>query len=142
VASEESRALLAAYIAEVWDGADPEAVRRFASPGYRRHVNATSDPLDVDAQITRLEGMRMAFPDIAITVESVLAEGDWVAFRGVITGTHDGPFLGIPATGRAIRVGIVDMVRIEDGRFTDQWGGPDMLDLLRQIGAEISPPSG
>lgn len=132
--------MLASYISEVWEEGNPEKVREFAAPGYRRHVNASGEPLDIDAQITRLEGMRMAFPDITVTVENVVVEGDWIAFRGVLTGTHQGPFLGIAPTGRSVRVSLVDMMRLENGKIAEQWGGPDMVDLLGQLGAEVSPP--
>jgi predicted ester cyclase len=47
--------------------------------------------------------------------------------------------LGIPPTGRTVEVTLVGIVRVEDGRFAEQWGGPDMLDLVRQLGGTIRP---
>jgi steroid delta-isomerase-like uncharacterized protein len=133
----ENRSLLNRYIAEVWDSGEPEAVTRFAAETFRRHTSPGSEPLDRAAQIERLKGFRAAFPDITIEVEDVVSEGDMLAFRSTMRGTHQGEIMGIAATGRKVVVGLVDMVRIEDGRFAEQWGGPDMLDLARQLGAVL-----
>ena len=66
------------------------------------------------------------------------AEGDRIAFRSTMRGTHRGEFLGIPPTGIQVTVGLLDVIRIENGKFVEQWGGPDLLDLVQQLGAEIS----
>ena len=132
--ADENRTLLDRYIAEVWGAGDPEAVVRFAAETFKRHTSPGSAPLDRAAQIERLKGIRAAFPDITIEVEDVVTEGDMLVFRSTMRGTHEGEFLGLPPTGRQVVVGLLDLVRIEDGRFAEQWGGPDMLDLVRQIG--------
>ena len=129
----ENRRLLARYVAEVWDAADPEAVRIFAGPGYRRHTSGSSEPLGVDAQVQRLVALRTAFPDITLTIDDVVAEGDRVAFRGTLRGTHRGEFLGVPATGRTVAVAIMDIIRVEGGLIAEHWGGPDLFDLARQL---------
>lgn len=76
---------------------------------------------------------RAAFPDIALTVDDVLIDGDRIAFRSTLRGTHLGPFRGFEPTGRPVTVSLVDIVRVENDQFVEQWGGPDLLDLLRQI---------
>lgn len=134
---DDARELLHHYIAEVWDDGDPEAVERFASESYRRHRSPGSEPLDREQQIERLKGFRVAFPDITIEVEDIVTEGDLLAFRSTMRGTHRGEFLGIAPTGRQVTVGLVDMVRVEDGRFAEQWGGPDLFDLVGQLGAAV-----
>jgi predicted ester cyclase len=57
-----------------------------------------------------------------------------------MTGTHEGPFRGLEPTGRRFKVTLVDIVRVRDGRFLEHWGGPDMLDLLTQLGAQAPGP--
>lgn len=136
----DAKDLLARYVHDVWTQADPEAARRFLAPGFRRHVSALAPPLDVEQQVQRLHDLRAALPDASITVEDVVVDGDVVAFRSTLRGTHGGPLLGIAPTGRGVTVRLVDMIRIEDGRFAEQWGGPDMLDLVTQLGATITPP--
>lgn len=132
-----ARTLLHRYVREVWDEGQPEAAERFLAPNFLRHTSPNSEPLDRDHQLARLKGFREAFPDITIDVEDVIVENDKVAFRSTMRGTHRGEFLGISPTGRQVTVGLVDIIRIEDGRFAEQWGGPDLLDLARQLGADI-----
>lgn len=129
------RAFLDRYLREVWVDRDPEAVRRFIGPGYLRHRAPTLDPLDADAQVERLRGFASAFPDITITVEDVVVPGDRIAFRSTMRGTHRGEFLGVAATGRTVEVTLVDIMRIEAERIVEQWGGPDLHDLVRQLTA-------
>jgi len=64
-----------------------------------------------------------------------LAEGDSVACRYTVTGTHKGELQGMAPTGRAVRVEGFDLVRIADGRIVEGWGLPDMLGLMQQLGA-------
>ena len=126
------------YIDEVWDERSPNAVSRFAAPGFRRHLSAISQPLDLEGQITRVRGFQSAFPDVTVTVEDVAADGDLIAFRSTMRGTHRGEVLGIPPTGKRVEVGLLDLIRVVDGQFAEQWGGPDMLDLVRQLGGSIT----
>jgi predicted ester cyclase len=137
VSEPDLRALLDRYIEEVWNQANPAAVTAFVTPGYRRHLSATAQPLDAGGQLLRLQGFRTAFPDATITIEDTVIGGDLIAFRSVMRGTHQGEFMGIPATGVEIEVGLLDLIRVEGGRFAEQWGGPDLLDLVRQLGGTV-----
>ncbi|OUE20453.1 SnoaL-like polyketide cyclase [Clavibacter michiganensis] len=79
--------------------------------------------------------MRGAIPDVRWTVEQLVVEGDHVAARFELRGTHGGEFLGIPATGLPVAVGASNFYRFADGRIIDEVGQPDLLALLGQIGA-------
>lgn len=135
--SEDNEKLLGDYMRVVWQERNPRAVEVFASDTYRRHGSPLLPPLDRAQQIERLAAFQSAFPDISIEVRDVLAVDDRIAFRSTMTGTHTNEFMGIPATGRRVTVQLVDMIRVEEGRFAEQWGGPDMFDLLRQLGASF-----
>jgi steroid delta-isomerase-like uncharacterized protein len=78
--------------------------------------------------------------DIGYTVERMIAEGDQVWYRFRLSGLHDkGPFMGVPATGRRVVVGGVDMVRLAGGKIAESWVYADALGLLIQLGV-IAPP--
>jgi len=138
MSTEENKALLRRYIKEVWDEQNPAAVDEFLAPDYKRHRSPTIEPLTRDDQKQLLTKFRAAFPDIQLTVEEIIAEDDRVAFRSTIRATHQNEFLGIAPTGKKVTVGLVDVIHIENGKFVEQWGGPDLLDLVQQLGAEIS----
>jgi predicted ester cyclase len=81
--------------------------------------------------------VRASFPDIAPTLGPILADGDLVAVRVQVSGTHTGtPFPpGIPAAGRSITWKEVHIFRCADGRIAEHWGVFDMLGILQQLGA-------
>ena len=86
-----------------------------------------------------LRDVRTAFPDMHWSVEEQLAEGDKVMTRFEWTGTHRGAYLGVPATGRTVRVWGVAIDRIEDGKIKETRIIMDMLGLMAQLGALPDP---
>jgi steroid delta-isomerase-like uncharacterized protein len=68
------------------------------------------------------------------THEDTLAEGDQVMIRWIMRGTHDGPLMGIPATGKPVTVGGIDVFRIASGQIVELWQNFDHLGMLRQLG--------
>lgn len=81
----------------------------------------------------------VAFPDLRLRVEHVIAEGDMVAYRVWTRGTHMGPFAGVPATGRLVEYSTIGIDRLENGRIVEHHANPDALAILRQIGAFPQP---
>jgi len=139
MAPVSARELLVAYLGRVWGERDLAALDDLLDPGYRRHVSALLEPLTIEGQRARLGAMQAAFPDASIELGEVVANGDLVAFQSVMRGTHLGPFRGLPPTRRSFAVYLVDLVRVRDGRFVEHWGGPDLLDLVTQLGATLEP---
>jgi steroid delta-isomerase-like uncharacterized protein len=135
---EENKALLRRYVEAVWDQQNLEAIDDFLAPDYRRHPSPTAEPLTRAGQRQLLTQFRTAFPDARLTIDEIIAEGDRVAFRSTMRATHQGEFFGIPPTGKQVAVGLVDVIHIRNGKFVEQWGGPNLLDLVQQLGAEIS----
>jgi SnoaL-like polyketide cyclase len=83
--------------------------------------------------------VQQAFPDLHAEVHDVIAEGELVAARVTYTGTHQGEFVGIPATGKQTTISGVDFFRMQDGRQAEHWGGPDMFSFLVQAGVMPGP---
>ena len=79
--------------------------------------------------------MRSGFPDVQWTLEEAITEGDNVAARFTMRGTHKGNFLGVPPTGRKIAVQAMNFYRWSNGQIVGERGQPDLLGLLQQIGA-------
>ncbi|MFN8515415.1 MAG: ester cyclase [Chloroflexia bacterium] len=81
-----------------------------------------------------------AFPDAHIDIEDLLADGDKIVARIVLRGTHQGPFFGIPATGRPVVVPGIHLMRYADGKMTEHWSNSDDLGMMGQLG--VIPPLG
>jgi steroid delta-isomerase-like uncharacterized protein len=77
---------------------------------------------------------RVAFPDMVVTVEDVLAEGDKAACRLRLRATHRGAFQGVPPSGKVVTQTGIDILRFEDGKLVERWGQFDDLGLLAQLG--------
>ena len=138
MSTESRKALVRRYVEEVWHKGNLAALDDVLAADYRRHVAPTVPPMTLEGQKQRLAGFRAAFPDIELTVDDVPVEGDRVAFRSTIRGTHLGSFQEIEPTNRRVAVALPDVVRSADDRIAEQRGGPDLLDLLRQLGATVS----
>jgi steroid delta-isomerase-like uncharacterized protein len=85
---------------------------------------------------------KAAFPDLRMEAEDILVSGDKVVARVSGTGTQQGEFMGMPATGRSIDVQLIDIIRFgDDGLAHEHWGVFDALTLMQQLGAIPAPSS-
>jgi steroid delta-isomerase-like uncharacterized protein len=82
---------------------------------------------------------RSAFPDMVVTLEDVIADGDRVSTRGHFEGTHRGDFMGIPATGKKVSVSYIDIWRLENGKGRENWVQMDLLGMMQQLGVVPGP---
>jgi steroid delta-isomerase-like uncharacterized protein len=80
-----------------------------------------------------------AYPDLHVTVEDLIEEGDKVVGRNSISGTHQGEYMGIPPTGKTVTYNEIMVFRFENGRIAETWGVVDVFSQLKQLGA-ISLP--
>jgi steroid delta-isomerase-like uncharacterized protein len=97
---------------------DPDAPDNKCPPGMER-------PRLIDTFKETFSEARAAFPDAQVTVEDVMAEGDRVAARVVMRGTHRGEFQGIAPTGKRVEVRAIDIFRVENGKIVEHWGHAD-----------------
>jgi steroid delta-isomerase-like uncharacterized protein len=96
-------------------------------------------PLPIDAAGAALvkelfARLRQAFPDLQVAIEDLVAEGDKVVSRNVVTGTHQGEYMGLPPTGRSVTYNEIFILRFVDGRIAETWGVVDVLSQMKQLG--------
>ena len=111
-------------------------LEKFVAPDYVEHSEGFRGVEAFEQQIT---AFRAAFPDLHVTVEDLLTDGDRFASRTTVTGTHAGDLMGLPATGKRISVEAVDIGRIANGQAQERWGGLNMYALLTQLGVIPAP---
>ncbi len=128
--TEENKALVERYYAEVLNGRDLDAVGDYFA----------------DERI--VEGVRRgcfayftAFPDIHMSLDELIAEGDKVFLRTTMTGTHDGEYKGLPPTGRHVAAETAEVYRIADGKFVGYWCLANVAGLMRQLTEEPAVPA-
>jgi steroid delta-isomerase-like uncharacterized protein len=124
------------FYQEVINGRNLDAMDELLIPDGVDHTFGSQNP----EQAKQFFGMvHQAFPDLRAEVHDVIPEGNLVAARVIYTGTHQGEFVGIPATGRKTTTSGVDFFRMQDGRQAEHWGGPDMFSFLMQLGVMPGP---
>ena len=109
----------------------PTFVNRSAPPGF---------PAGPDGMRQMFEGaLRPALADLRVEIHDQVVEGDKVTTRKTIHGTHRAPLFGIPATGRAIAIDVIDIVRVENGQYSEHWGVNTLPSVLAELSAAGAP---
>jgi steroid delta-isomerase-like uncharacterized protein len=139
MSTEDNKALIRQLFEEVWNKGNIAFAQEVASANWVAHGNLPGQ------ETPGLEGVRgfitiyrTAFPDMHLTIEDQVAEGDKVVTRWRASATHLGPLMGIPATGKRVTVSGIGIHRIARGKIVEQWGIDDTLGLMQQLG--LVPP--
>ena len=116
MSTEENKAIVRRFVDEVQSKGNIDAIDELCSPEFVNHSAPPRVPSDREGvkQVTAM--FRQASPDSYFTVEDMVAEGDKVATRKTFHSTHQGTFMGIPPTGQQVSFGLIDIVRIVDGK--------------------------
>jgi steroid delta-isomerase-like uncharacterized protein len=139
---ELNKALVQQWYEEAWNRGKPEVADVIFADNYVDHAAPSATgiwPLGSEGARRSMALLRDAFPDIQHTVVTLIAEGEYVAARVNMTGTHRGEFMAISPTGREVVMAAVAMFRILNDKIVESWGQFDMLDVLQQIGAAPAP---
>jgi steroid delta-isomerase-like uncharacterized protein len=136
--AETNKAFVRHFMERAFNEGDLSIVDETLAPGAIDHQEpaGTDFAMHLKAVITML---RAAFPDLHFELHELLAEGELVAFRSTMTGTHLGPFQGLPPTGKPISVAHMHFIRLLDGKTTDLWHVWDVAGLMRQLGVASTP---
>ena len=139
--SSTGKQRLVEFYEEVINANAVDRVDEFVTEDFVDHEEFPGISNDRDGVKQFFQMMRAAFPDLHMTAESVAQDGDHVMARFRMTGTHQGEFMGVPASGRHVDVGGYDEVRLNaDGtRAVEHWGTLDAMALMQQIGAMPEP---
>jgi predicted SnoaL-like aldol condensation-catalyzing enzyme len=134
---EANRALLHDYHVEVWEHGRFDQAMSYLGPGFVLH----SVPVLPDGQTPGPDFFvkwLSAFSDLTSHEDAILSGGDRVSIQWTITATHTGDFFGIAPTQRKIHISGMDVLRVEDGKFVEQWGGvaDQMDDVIQQLTSE------
>jgi len=142
---EENVALMRRWFHEAWNEGRLETVTELLAEdaigmGQGTQGTITRGPRDFIPFVKRIRG---AFPDIRIRVEDAFGAGDKVAVRWSADMTHQGAHLGVPPTGRRVRITGISVARIAKGKLAEGWDNWDQLAMMQQIGAlqEAHPAS-
>ena len=120
---------------------DLEGALTHLDPNHIEHAVMPAMPSGAEAVRAFFSRLFAGFPDVQTTILDTIAEGDKVVVRASTEGTHTGPFLGIPPTGKHAKWSFIDIHRIQDGKIVEHWVETDQMRLMQQLGL-VPPPQG
>ena len=122
---------------EAFNQRDLSAADEIYAPSYLLHSPIAPPDLPIGSEGVRQQhaGYLAAFPDAQITVEDLIAEGNRVAARVTVRGTHQGTFIGVAPTGRPVALEAITIYRVDAGQIVEDWTIADIPGLLQQLGA-------
>jgi predicted ester cyclase len=131
--SEQNKMQIRRVIAEAYNRGDLGVVDEVASSELVIHASS-EEIRGPEGAKQYIVALRAGFPDLRLTIEDQIAEGDMVVTRWTARGTHRGTFQKVPATGRKIWLSGTDIDRIVGGKVVECWAHVDELQLMRQLG--------
>jgi steroid delta-isomerase-like uncharacterized protein len=129
------KAMAQRWFAEVMNEGKEEVIDELCAENFVDHDPLPGTSPDRQGIHDFVKQVRAAFPDIEMTADDILVEGDGLAVRSTVRGTHQGEFMGIPASGKKVEVSNYDFVRFENDQVVEHWGTIDSAALMEQIGA-------
>jgi len=135
--SEENKAVVRRWFEEVWNqGREGSIDEMFPAQGVAHGLGDSESDVHGPAEFKPFAAnIRGSIPDTNIRIEDIFSDGDRVAVRVILEGTHSGPGLGVSPTGRRVSIQGIVILRMVDGQIIEAWNSYDQLGLLRQIGA-------
>src|SRR5437773_10310304 len=134
VTADDPRVLVRRLHAEAMGARDLDLLDRYFAPDFVSHNRPPELPPGVAGVKAFFQLFRDALPDVDVTVDQLVCEGEWVAVATTTRGTHTGAaLLGVPPTGRRVEVTGVDMIRVCGGRIVEHRGLTDTVGLLHQL---------
>lgn len=133
--SDEIKEVVRRFNIEVIQNGSEAEFQALMSPTFINHAAPPGMPRGPESMWNTFEEvLRPAFSNLKVVIHDQIAEGDKVTTRKTISGTHSGTLLGIPATGRDLTITVIDIVRVEGGRYAEHWG----LNTLSNVVATLS----
>lgn len=130
----DPKTIVRRFNTEVIEAGSAAAFRELVAPDLVNHAAPPGMPTGPEGMRVVFEDLlRPALPDLRVEIHDQIAEGDKVVTRKTIRGTHRGPLMGIPATGRELAIEVIDIVRVVDGRYVEHWGLNTLASVLASL---------
>jgi steroid delta-isomerase-like uncharacterized protein len=137
--AEETKAVVRRFYKELWSEGNLDLADELFAADFIGHAPGNNSTLGPEGVKKLVGDWRVGVPDMKLEIHAQVAEGSRVATRFTGTGTHQGFWLGIPATGKEVRLSGIAITRVVDGKVVSDWGEFDMMGVLQQLGVIQRP---
>jgi steroid delta-isomerase-like uncharacterized protein len=132
--AQDNRAVLDRINEEAFRHGDTAVIDELVADDFVEHNPMPGFEGDREGFKTMVTALHQAFPDFHTEIEDQIADGDKVVERWTAGGTHDGEFMGVPATHRTVEIEGMDITRLADGKIVEHWTQMDALAMMQQLG--------
>jgi len=132
---EENKLLVRCYYEEVVNTGNVENIAQYVASDFTEDYYNNKHQVGIAGAKEHIRGVRTTFPDLVITINRQIAEGDWVVTQITARGTHQGSWLGMAPTGKKVEITGVNVDKVVNGRIVEHGGAANMLESLLRIGA-------
>jgi steroid delta-isomerase-like uncharacterized protein len=136
----QNKELVRKVMEATWSTGDYEALKELLAPDYAFYYPSNNpNPVSREELIEFVKMYRKAFPDISLSTEEIISTKNKIIIRFIERGTHEGEFMGIPATGNKYETSGIGIISIENGKVVEMREEYDVLGLYQQLGMELKP---
>lgn len=134
MAEEENKAIIRRSVDDFWNKGNLAAADDFYAANYVGHDASGLHAGGLEEFKRSATAIFTGFPDLQVTIEDVVVQGDKVVKRWTARGTHKGEFMGIPPTGNQVTITGIDIYRIAGDKIEECWSNSDTLGMMQQLG--------
>ena len=139
MSAEANKEVLRAYVETIFNQRQMERADEFVAADYVDHAALPGQAPGLEGAKRKWAMYLAGIPDLRVTIEELVAEGDRVAVRRSYGGTHQGELLGIPPTGKQVQISGISIFRLAEGKIAEHWEQLDRLALMQQLGVLPTP---
>jgi predicted ester cyclase len=135
--ANDNKTIVRRFIEEIENTGDVSNISDFISDDYIEVHNGETYQIGIKGAIDHVQGVRIVFPDLRMTIEDQVSEGEWVVTSYTVTGTFSKEWFGMKPTGKSITFTGVNMDRVRNGKIIQHGGAANLLDPLLQAGVIV-----
>jgi steroid delta-isomerase-like uncharacterized protein len=139
---DDNKEVIRAYVETIFNHKQVDRADELVASDYVDHASPPGQAPGLEGAKKKWAMYLAGIPDLRVTIEELVAEGDKVGVRRSYAGTHRGELLGVPPTGKQVRVGGISIFRLAGGKIAEQWEQLDRLALMQQLGVLPTPGQG
>jgi steroid delta-isomerase-like uncharacterized protein len=136
---EANKDLIRTYVEAIFNQKQVDRADELVAPDFIDHAALPGQAPGLEEAKQKWAMYLAGLPDLRVTIEELVAEGDKVGVRRSYAGTHRGELLGIPPTGKQVRIGGISIFKLAEGKIAEHWEQLDRLALLQQLGVVATP---
>ncbi len=138
MSTEQNKALVRRLYDEAFGKNNTAVIDEIVSASFRSHTSVL-DPPNIDGLKSLVRNLHTGFPNLKVTIEDILEERDRVCVRLKVSGTQRGEYMGMAPSGKSMSIDVLRIFRIQGGKIVEDWGVPDVLGMMQQLGHAQQP---